>query len=771
MDSAERRRLGQASGWWTEKQELFRALVIATSEVVYRMSPDWRQMRYLCGKDFIADTESTSETWLERYIFLEDQDRVIAAIREAIRTKSVFELEHRVRRVDGSAGWIFSRALPVCDDSGEIVEWFGMASDITARKQAEASLRASEAKLAAAIESMTDAVLISDAEGRFVDFNQALAGFHRFRNKADCPRTLAEYSDILDVFLPTGELAPLETWAVPRALRGETGAGAEYTFRRKDTGETWVGSYSFAPIRDQDGTIIGSVVTGRDITDQKRIQEALLAREKEFRRAFELAITGVIISDMRGRVLQANSAFCRLVGYTERQLQKMDFRELIHSDDRPKTLQLCSQLLKGKLQSFEIESRYCTQSGAPVWVHISVSQLLDLSEKPANFIVLVTDITRRKQAEAELAESEARYRRLFEDDLTGDFVAAPDGKIQFCNAAFARIYGFADKNAAAGSSIASRKARPEDWPKLLRRLRRHRIVERFESEHRRLDGTPIHVMENLVGISDANGRLRQIQGYVFDDTERKQSQLRLAASLEELRRTQAKLVRQERLATLGKLAGSVAHEMRTPLSVIRTNMFFLQQRYPTADQEVREALEETTRAIASADEIICEMLDYVRDASPCDSVFAVNDAVAQALRLVSLPAAIHLRASHRIDTAEPSVQGCQDHVIRILVNLIQNSVQAMPDGGELEIATHSDEPGSITIAVRDTGCGIPPENLGRIFEPLFSTKTMGIGLGLAIAKRYAELNGGELSVESQPGRGTTFRLHLKSAHRQEPNPV
>ena len=147
--------------------------------------------------------------------------------------------------------------------------------DITERKRAEAQVAAGKMKLEAALASMSDAVFISDVEGRFLDFNDAFATFHRFRNKSECARVFADYPDILEVFLPNGEPAPVAQWAVPRALRGETASNAEYTLRRKDTGESWVGSYSFAPIRNQDGEITGSVVAGRDITENKLAEEAL----------------------------------------------------------------------------------------------------------------------------------------------------------------------------------------------------------------------------------------------------------------------------------------------------------------------------------------------------------------------------------------------------------------------------------------------------------------------------------------------------------------
>ena len=145
----------------------------------------------------------------------------------------------------------------------------------TERAAAAEALQEGRAKLEAALASMTDAVFISDVQGRFIDFNDAFATFHKFRNKDECAKTFAEYPDILDVFMADGTLAPLDQWAVPRALRGETATNAEYTLRRKDTGETWVGSYSFGPIRNKDGVIVGSVVTARDITERKRVDVSL----------------------------------------------------------------------------------------------------------------------------------------------------------------------------------------------------------------------------------------------------------------------------------------------------------------------------------------------------------------------------------------------------------------------------------------------------------------------------------------------------------------
>jgi two-component sensor histidine kinase len=124
-----------------DSEARFRGLVNATADVLYRMSPDWREMRQLDGRGFIPDTESPSVAWIDEYLLPEDQPHVLAVIEDAIARKGVFQLEHRVRRVDGTIGWTFSRALPVLDEAGETIEWFGAASDVTERHRAQEHLQ------------------------------------------------------------------------------------------------------------------------------------------------------------------------------------------------------------------------------------------------------------------------------------------------------------------------------------------------------------------------------------------------------------------------------------------------------------------------------------------------------------------------------------------------------------------------------------------------------------------------------------------------------
>lgn len=189
--------------------------------------------------------------------------------RKAMNEKVTVHFEHNYYIKDQYDVWLDIHAYPT--DDGIAI----LYSDITAQKLAEEKIHKISSQLEAALSSMTDAVFISDADGRFIHFNDAFATFHKFKDKEECATTLQEYHDFLDVYFTDGNLAPHDQWAVPRALRGESAVNEEYILQRKDTGETWVGSYSFAPIYDNNNNIVGSVVTARDITELKKINDAL----------------------------------------------------------------------------------------------------------------------------------------------------------------------------------------------------------------------------------------------------------------------------------------------------------------------------------------------------------------------------------------------------------------------------------------------------------------------------------------------------------------
>ncbi len=292
--------------------------------------------------------------------------------------------------------------------------------DITARKLAEQELLESRAQLDAALESMTDAVFISDTAGTFTRFNQAFATFHRFKNKAECAKTLAEYPDFLEVYLDTGELAPLEMWAVPRALRGETVANVEYSLRRKDTGECWVGSYSFAPIRNPAGEIVGSVVTGRDITERKRAEESLRQRTEELEQLLDILPEAIWISDdPECKVIHGNRFANELLGVTENdnisqsaeapavKLRQFSQGRELSSDELP--MQVAART--GKSQH-DFELRIDRTGDITHTLIGGAVPLFDPIGQPRGVVAAFHEITERKRAEDELRRSNAELEQF-----------------------------------------------------------------------------------------------------------------------------------------------------------------------------------------------------------------------------------------------------------------------------------------------------------------------------------------------------------------------
>jgi PAS domain S-box-containing protein len=267
------------------------------------------------------------------------------------------------------------------------------------------ALQESQAKLEAALSSTSDAVFVSDAEGRFIDFNDAFATFHRFKNREECSQTFAEYPDILDVFLPDGTLAPLDMWAVPRALRGETATNAEYTLRRKDTGETWIGSYSFGPIRDQNGTIVGSVVVGRDITERRQDEQALRESEGRLERAQKLAHLGSWELDVATRKLIWSDEVYRIFGVPPEEFGGTldEFFEWVHPDDRGPVDAAYYSSVRENRDTYEIEHRIIHQSSGEIRVvDEKCEHVRDASGEIVRSIGMVHDITERKQAEQKI---------------------------------------------------------------------------------------------------------------------------------------------------------------------------------------------------------------------------------------------------------------------------------------------------------------------------------------------------------------------------------
>ncbi|MGO9386461.1 MAG: PAS domain-containing protein [Methanobacterium sp.] len=284
--------------------------------------------------------------------------------------------------------------------------------DITDLKQVEESLIKSNIKLDTFIGSMTDAVFISDVEGNFIDFNDAFATYHRFKNKEECYKTFKDFTDYIDVYFDNGTLAPLDMWAVPRALRGETASNIEYILRRKDTGETWWGSYSFAPIKDKNTKIIGSIVVGHEITHRKLREKALRDSEKKYRNIIDNIQDAYIRADNEGKIIMASSSAANMYGFhSTREMMGLSAGSFYSNpDDRVYVLDELNKF--GKLEDNEAEA--VKKDGTIFWVSQNAQNYYDEKGQIQGTETFVRDITERKNAEEALRVSEENYRHLIQ---------------------------------------------------------------------------------------------------------------------------------------------------------------------------------------------------------------------------------------------------------------------------------------------------------------------------------------------------------------------
>ena len=279
-----------------------------------------------------------------------------------------------------------------------------------------------------------------------------------------------------------------------------------------------------------------------------------------------------------------------------------------------------------------------------------------------------------------------------------------------------------------------------------------------------IDGRPHFYDFTIEPLLDDDEQLVGLTGVMMDITERKESERTLREyaqkqqeMVQQLEEAQDRLLRQERLAVLGRLGGGVAHELRNPMGVISNAVYFLKMTQTAADETTRKYLEIIARSVRSAEKIVADLLNLTSTRPMEREEAAVADLVAGALEALPLPDDVELITDLPRDL--PPLHVDPQNVGQILLNLISNAFQAMPHGGALTIASRATED-RVQIRVSDMGCGIPQQDQEKVFEPLFSTKPRGIGLGLSVCRHLATINGGSLEVESDEGQGSTFTLSL-----------
>jgi signal transduction histidine kinase len=256
---------------------------------------------------------------------------------------------------------------------------------------------------------------------------------------------------------------------------------------------------------------------------------------------------------------------------------------------------------------------------------------------------------------------------------------------------------------------------------------------------------------------------RPLRGHVFAlgqaEKSLRQQNEELKEKTRQLLAAQDELVRNEKLAVLGQIAGSVGHELRNPLGVISNAVFFLQTVLADAGDNVKEYLDIIKSEIAGSERIVSDLLDSVRTKLPHPEIVGLRELLEKTLGKCAVPSTVTVKLDIPDTLSSLRVDSQQIH--QVFRNLISNGMEAMPEGGTLETQASEDaQAKTINIRVKDSGIGMTPEQFGKLFQPLFTTKARGIGLGLVVVKNLTQANGGSVGVESAPGKGSVFTVTL-----------
>jgi PAS domain S-box-containing protein len=384
-----------------------------------------------------------------------------------------------------------------------------------------------------------------------------------------------------------------------------------------------------------------------------------------------------------------------------------------------------------------------------------MSSIRDQDGGVAGLIVVISDVTERARTEQALRDSEERYRTLVDRVPVGVYRTTPAGQVLDGNLALVEMLGCPDRESLLATNAVRYYANDEvrrNWQDL---LEREGVARDFEMQMRRQDGKLIWVRDNARVVRGADGRVLYYEGILTDISQHKQME--------------RDMLRIERFAAMGSLAAALAHEIKNPLQAIESNLE-VALAYPLEPDEREETLRTCLREVENLVNITQRVLGLTRTEREAYQPTSLAQVVQDTLKLLDEPmrkAAVHVTTDFPPDL--PPLFGSPQQIGQVLLNLLINAVEAMPPGGLLHI-TASTEPSfgagkeMLSLTLSNNGPPIPPENIDKIFDPLFTTKSRGTGLGLFVAHNIIQQHGGALRAENlEGGQGVAFTLTLPVA--------
>lgn len=505
-----------------------------------------------------------------------------------------------------------------------------------------------------------------------------------------------------------------------------------------------------------------------------------------FRNVLDSAAEAIYGIDTNGNITFANRACLNLLAYgSEDELLGKNAHQLIHHTRRnfePYDAEDCpiNMVAKGNKSAHNNSEIFWRKDGSSFDVEYWAVPLV-IDRETTWVVITFFDISEKKLLELEQKQTEAALRRSEETYSKAEAIAhigswdwnIITGELHWTDEIY-RIFGQVPQSFGATYDAFLQTIHPEDRDKVIAAVQE--AVENphatYDIVHRviRPDCIIRTVHENGKVYRDESGRPRRMIGTVHDISERIQQEQELeiyrkhledlvTERTSELHRAQDEIVKNEKLATLGRLTATVSHEIRNPLGAIRPSVYILRKLLDGADEKIITSIERIDRNVQRCDHIIDELLDFTRITVLNLQTVDLNGWLDEVINELAIPDSITV---HTDIMASRTCQIDTDRMRRVIINIINNACEALVDNSDDKhlyiTATTSDN--ELSISIRDNGPGIPTDLIEKIYEPLFSTKGFGVGLGLPTVKHIVDQHGGTLDLHTEDGKGTSFEIRI-----------
>ncbi|WP_170285877.1 PAS domain S-box protein [Propionivibrio limicola] len=683
-----------------------------------------------------------------------EQDLDLAAILEinhALKPGMTRRLYGHHRRKDG-------RAFPVeihvgCHETGGKHLFLSIVRDISERWRAEEALRHSEERFRRIYEYAPIGISIGDQSGRFLQCNPAfcqLIGYSEEELRSKVFSSLVHPDD--------REANLIE---VERLKAGEVSHfDIENRYVRKDGSSVWVEKFvSLLPGENGNPGLLIALLN--DITARKTFETALAEREEQYRAVIETAADGFWMVDDAGYLLAVNEAYVRRSGYRREELLGQNIAALEARESSPEVGCHIGNIRRNGSDLFETWHR--TKSGERWPVEVNASYW---AAAGGRFFVFLRDISERKQAAAALQESEARFRATFEQAAVGIAHVAPDGRWLRVNKKLCEILGYSQQELLAQKFADI--THPGDIETSLALVQRMLAGETptlvAEKRYIHKNGSTIYANLTVALTRKADGSPDYFITVIEDISERKRTEAALQAM-------HAEMEHLTRFQVANQTAAAFAHELNQPLNAVASYaeaaLRLLRVGNPRPEKLIH-AIENSAQQAQRAGRVVRELLAFMNQNEVQTELLCLNTLVRDILVRIEADGFSTANFRLELDPALPPVTANRLQVEKVLVNLIENSIEAMREAGisaqaiTVTVRTGADDV-MAQVTITDRGPGIDRQTLHRIFEPFFSTKPKGLGMGLAISRAIIEAHGGQLWVDSEAGAGASFHFTLPFA--------